>query len=233
MFVWGSLLGVILFFPPFLYALGFKGFRQKTFEVLLALVFFHLSLAVVSQALGLFNYATVLASNVLVAWVSLAKTDWAQTKRNIRAIRVDWFLVAALVIISVQLWQVHQSYTGIVTTAFEPYVFVEDLKYPYPYFSDEWVSIAFIDYCIESGSLPFVNPLWYNEFFINFEFAFHSLLSELTLFLGLNPLTQYTLLGFFSALLICVLIYFLLREYGVGRAACAGALLLVPHIVSS
>lgn len=107
------------------------------------------------------------------------------------------------------------------------------MRYPYPYFADEWYAIALIKDSIVSHSLPLWNPLDAGRpRFLNFEFAFHSFLAELMVLLGLNPLTGYTLLTMFSGLLICLLVYIFLIFDGAARwpaAITAPAILYITN----
>ena len=111
-------------------------------------------------------------------------------------------------------------------------MYVENMNYGYPYLSDEWAAISFIEYSISSGKLPIVNPLWHNEAFFNLELGFHSFLSEIVLLLNLNPLTHYVFLNIFSGMIICLLVYFILRFSKIDVFSSAVACLLVSYIIS-
>ena len=106
------------------------------------------------------------------------------------------------------------------------------MKYSYPYFSDEWVAVSFAQYSLESGKLPLVNPLWYDVDFPNFELPFHSFVSEILLLLNLSPLTHYTILAIFSGIVICLLVYFILRINHIDKLISALASLSVLYIVN-
>lgn len=197
---------------------------------------FHLAVGVLLQALGIFRYSFVLGINVLVALAVLVKTDFKQLSENLKSInlrKLDWVLLFIVVVLFIQLYSVHYDYTGKITTINTNYRDAKNMKYPYPYFSDEWSAVALIRYSIDSGKLPLVNPFWHNSPFPNFELPFHSFVSEIILFLNLNPLTHYTLLSLFSGLLICLLVYFILRINKINKFASAVACLSVPYIINS
>jgi len=107
------------------------------------------------------------------------------------------------------------------------------MRYAYPYYSDEWSAVSFIKYSIEYGKLPFANPLWHNSYFPNLEFAFHSFLSGLFLLLDLNPLINYGLFALFFGILICIIVYFVLRLNNADKLPSAIAVLSIPYIVNS
>jgi len=109
---------------------------------------------------------------------------------------------------------------------------VEGTKYTYPYFSDEWTAVSLIKYSIETGKLPLKNPLWHNAPFPNFELPFHSFISGIILLLSLDPLTQYVILTIFSGLIICLLVYFILRVNKVSKIVSAISCLSVLYIVN-
>ncbi|MBT7706744.1 hypothetical protein HN747_04830 [archaeon] len=87
----------------------------------------------------------------------------------------------------------------------------ENIKYPYPYFSDEWYAIAFVKQSITNHVLPFKNPFYPESSFVNLEFISHSFISEITLLLRLDPVLDYTKLTIGFNMLIILLIYLFLR----------------------
>jgi len=227
-----TIIGLILLLVPFLLIIKFEDKKKGFFYILSFLIAFHLFVAVLTQAFHIFNYGVVIGINAFTALVVLVKTDFKELAESLKKIKIDWILIFVIIILFIQLSSVHYDYTGKVTTVIEPYREVENMNYPYPYFSDEWSAISLIQYSTASGSLPLVNPLWYNIPFPNFELPFHSFVSEIILLLDLNPLTQYTILTIFSGLLICLLIYFILRFNKINKFVSATACLSVLYVVN-
>ena len=95
-------------------------------------------------------------------------------------------LVAIFIIIVsfICFYSVHYNYAGKVTTINEPFKEVKNMKYDYPYFSDEWSSVSLIQYSLDNHKLPLVNPLWYNKYFPNPTIAFHK--SSILFFISTN-----------------------------------------------
>lgn len=231
-----TILGLILLLFPFLLIYKFKDKKTGFACILSLLMAFHLILAVFLQFFGIFNYLLILGINLIAALIISRKINFKTLTENIKNInpkKIDWVLIFVIIILFIQLYSVHYDYTGIVTSTNESYKEVKNMKYPYPYFSDEWSAVTFIKYSIESGKLPLTNPYWYNNFFPNLELPFHSFLSEIILLLNLNPLTHYTILTLFSGILICILVYFILRINKIGKLASSIASLSIPYIVNS
>jgi hypothetical protein len=229
-----TLLGMILLLIPFLLIWKFEDKKLGFAYILSFLIAFHLIVAVVTQALGIFSYNLVLGINGFLALIILIKTNFKQIYKNLKLIKIlkiDWILIFVIIVVFIQLYSVHYNYTGEITTV-HGFTKIENMKYPYPYFSDEWVAVSLIQYSIGSGKLPLVNPLWHNSHFVNFELPFHSFISEIILLLDLNPLTQYTILTIFTGILLCLLVYFILRTNGISRIVSGIASLSVSYIVN-
>lgn len=236
-----TIIGLILLLIPFLLIDKFKTGNKKLgfFYILSFLIGFHLFVAIITQTFGIFNYWVILLVNIVVGGFVLycvcfrggGLNGFGKIVNNLKKIKIDWMLVFVILVLGVMLYSVHYNYTGKVSTAVEG-IEVENMRYNYPYYSDEWSAVSLIQYSIDSGKLPLINPLWPEYSFPNFELPFHSFLSEIMLLLGLNPLTQYTILSFFSGLLICLLVYFVLRVNRVKRFPSAIACLSIPFIIN-
>ena len=151
---------------------------------------------------------------------------------NMRKIKIDWMLVLIIIVLFISLYSVHYNYTGKMSTVNVAALDVKNAKFIYPYYSDEWISVSLIKYSIDSSSLPLANPLWKYQFFQNFEFASHSFLSLLFLIMGLNPLTHYSALSLFFGILICILVYFILRFNNIEKISAGLASLLTLYITN-
>jgi len=226
------ILGLILLLMPFLLIYKFKDKRIGFFYILSFLIGFHLLIAVLTQLFHIFNYASVVGIVLITDLIILSKINFKEFLGSLKKIKIDWILVFVIIILFIQLFSIHYNYTGNVTTVFESSKEVKNMKYVYPYFSDEWSAVALIKYSIVSGQLPLKNPLWGNADFPNLELPFHSFISEIILLLGLDPLTQYSFLTIFSGILICVLIYFILRFNNLGKLASSIISLSIPYFIN-
>jgi len=227
-----TIIGVIVLLIPFLLLYRFKDKKEGLCTILAFLLIFHLAVAVITQALGIFNYFVVLFISAVADIFILARINYKELKTQLKRIKLDVVLIAVIVIAFLYLYSVHYNYTSTVTSATAGFVEVKNMKYPYPYFSDEWSAVSLIKYSISSGKLPLVNPLWHNEPFNNLELPFHSFVSEIILVLGLNPLTQFTLLHIFTGIIICVLVYFVLRANEISKLASSIPSLSLLYIVN-
>src|SRR3989338_4360518 len=237
-----TIFGFILLGAPFLLIREWKDKKLGFAYLFSFFLAFHLSTALLTQAFGVFTYPVVIAVHAvaLIAVVIRIKfwkfftfpQDAALFWRKTRG--VDWVLVLVLVIAFIHLYPVHYNYSGKYTVVtIDQYQEIENARYPYPYFSDEWYAIALIKDAISSRSLPFRDPLVHGHPpFVNLEFAFHSLLAELVLLLDLDPLTDYVNMIIVAGVLICALAYLFLRFDGVGRLPSALAASAVLYITN-
>ncbi|MDD5193949.1 MAG: hypothetical protein PHF67_05190, partial [Candidatus Nanoarchaeia archaeon] len=226
-----TIIGIILLLVPLLSINFFKDKKKGFFYVLTLLIFFHVFVALLTQFFGIFSYTLVLVINIVFCIGVLTKTNWRSLKPNIKG-KIDWIFIFVVIVLFIELFSVHYNYSGKIVNI-NGVEEAKNMKYVYPYYSDEWSAISFIKYSINSGKLPFVNPLWYNSYFPNPEFVFHSFLSELFLLLNLNPLTNYSLFALFFGILICLFVYFVLNLNKIGRFPSAVAALSIPYIVNS
>lgn len=230
-----TILGLMLLVIPFLLLSRFQDKKKGFFYILSFLIFFHLTLAVITQSLGIFRYNIILVINIVLSFIAIFKTNWKIIKENLKNIKIDWILIFVILIVSIELFSVHFNYTGKISdinNLNQNLKEVKNMKYIYPYFSDEWAAVSLITYSIENKNLPFANPLWKNSYFPNLEFAFHSFLSEFFLLLNLNPLTSYVIFSAIAGILICFLVYFILRFNNIERFASAFSALSIPLIVN-
>ncbi len=217
-----TIIGLILFLSPFLLLEKFRNKRDGFLKILTLLITFHLFLAILSQVFNVFFYSLVLVINGLLLGIVFVKTNFSnlfeELKKGVK--KIDWVLVSVIVISAICLFSVHYNYTGTITSFEETnriYKEVENFKYSYPYFSDEWYAVSLIEYSIDSHSLPLENPLSNTLGLVNLEFPFHSFLSEIILLLDLKPLIRYSLLASFSGILICLIIYLFFKGNGINN----------------
>lgn len=229
--------GIILFLVPFLLAFGFKDRRQGLLYILTADIAFHIAIALFTQAFHIFLYPIVLWINlalaIIVVLIILIKPKKFSHKPT-SGIKQSWLVTAAFLIIFLNLWSVHNDYSGSVSTI-NGLMSVHSERYLYPYFSDEWSGVAYINYSIDQNSLPTVNPLINGsgqKNIPNVFVAFFSLLAELCLLLNIVPLTGYAVLALFSGLTICGLIYWLMRENGIAEFPALISALSLPYIIN-
>lgn len=227
-------IGLILLLIPFLLIHKFKNKQIGFAYISCFLLAFHLILPLLLQSLRIFKYLLVLGINILIIIIISRKLNFKhlfQSIKNLDIKGINWTLIFIIIILFIQLYSIHYNYSGDISTI-KGFSKVSNMKYPYPYFSDEWSAVSMIQYSTSSGRLPIVNPLWGNSPCLNFELPFHSFVSEIILLLNLNPLTQYTILTIFSGILICVLVYLILRVNKINKLASSVACLSVPYIVN-
>jgi len=198
--------------------------RHRFASALLTLLGIHTIVALLSQAAGIFTYPVVLgfhAASILgmLYWVRLPRistgapvfsTVWIALKQT------DLYLLLVLVISVSYLALPHFNYTGLISHATEPEkTLVDDYAYTYPYFSDEWYTIAIARQTITEQAFPQSNPL---EVFAppirNIEGSFHALVAEITVFYRLDLLQHYVLLSIVINALIIAALYLLGRALG-------------------
>lgn len=255
-------LGFALLLSPFLLLSRFQDKKIGIVTILTLVIAFQLALAFVTQLFGIFYYAPILISNILFSFVVIFLL-LKKTHKNIdfkkmgkAFLRMDFALILLIAVAAFYLLSVHYNYSG-------KYLTVEDvgtfktaahLKYPYPYYSDEWYSVAFIKNSIASGGLPVKNLFYVNipenirnkyyhdnadqnslntYYFNNLELPFHSFLAELTLLLKLDPLKNYILLSVGINLTILMLIYLFLRLNGISKLTANIATLSALFITNS
>ena len=193
---------------------------------------FHVAVSFVTQLLHIFNYPVLIVLNIgfIVSLYYLSggilnKKSWSIFKDN-------WFLILVLVVIILQLVSIRFSYTGPVQTM-RGATQVENSNYPYPYFSDEWVSVSLVKYSIANHALPTANPLYHDVPLPNILFMFTGTISEFFLLTGLDPLTTYFMLQMLIVIAICISFYILLRYYEVNSYIAAVSVVGFMYITNS
>lgn len=175
----------------------------------------------------------VLVINIIVFLTCLILFRPYKLDVRILVKKIDLHLVYVILISSIAIYLAHYHYTGTysTTTSFLNKS-TTPLTYSYPYFVDEWYSIAFIKDAISTHALPIRDPIWYGPF-TNLEMAFHSLLAGIFLLLNLNPLNDYVPFSISINVLIIVLIYMFLKVSGVKKLHSAIASLSALYIINT
>lgn len=231
------IMGLFLLFVPFLFIDFFSDKKRGFVYIFFFWALFHTFLAVFTQFFGIFYYGVILGVNLLAAVILLIlyfKTKIGK-KLLFKIPKIDWAILIVIVIAFLSLYQVHYNYTGkvnLIANQANSYHEVKNMKYVYPYFSDEWYAVSLIEGSIDYHSLPFKNT-FDNSFFPNLEMFFHSFLAEIILILGLNPLIHYNLVSLFINILIIVLAYVFLRINKVSKLASVISSLAILYIASS
>ena len=234
------IVGIILLAIPFFAVFLFHNKKRGFLYVLFFLISFQTFLALLTQLFGIFYYQVILGCNLLITFVLLIwyfknKSKFKFNLENGWFKKIDWVVFVVAIISVLTLLQVHYNYTGKFSMANDvlfQYHQAVNMKYVYPYFSDEWYAVSLVKESIASHSLPFKNP-FDNSFFPDFEVFFHSFVAETMLFFGLDPLTQYTALSVFINTIIILLAYLFLRINNASKFASAISSLLILYITSA
>ena len=233
-----TLIGIVLLFAPLLIMFLV---RDKHLGVLYGIAYgiaFELFVAVLTQALGIFSYSVVVAIHAIAVGVLLyavgKQKNWLSVYQRPIIKRVDWVLVAVVLLAALFLSRVHHGYIGSYSTVpSHEYLETASLTYTYPYFSDEWYAVALANEAIRSKSLPLANPLIpQNPPFVNFEFAFHAFIAELVVLLNLDALTDYVKLSVGVNTMLILVLYLFLRSLHTSPLAAAGGSLSALFITS-
>lgn len=228
-----SLLGLILLIAPFSLLCFFKN-KLSGFTIITTLIIAtHLLIGLLTQGLHIFYYPIILSlhllSSFIIALILIKKRRQLNFKFSLAP-----FVILAFILIFFKLWSVHNYYSGEISTIVKP-ITVTHAKLPYPFFSDEWVGVSLINYSLENNTLPNGNPLingdHYNHF-SNLLVAFFSITAELMMLLQLTPLTTYAYFSLISGLLICYLVYLLLKANQTTVTAALIGALTIPLITN-
>lgn len=241
-----TVIAIVLFTIPFLLLSLFKDKKGGFIYIVFFLLVFHTALAFFIQLFGVFYYQVILTITILADLGVLCFWFYATNLRqyNFKNISVasmvpklllmDWMLLAVIIISVASLYQVHYNYTGkisLVSDAPGEYHEVKNMKYAYPYFSDEWYAVSLINSSIDSHHLP-LNSGFNTDFFINLEMFTHSLLAHMAVLFGLIPLLHYTIFSIAINTLAVVLAYILLRINSVSKLSSAATSLSILYITS-
>lgn len=229
--------GIIVTLIPFLLIFRFKNRQQGFLYILTAVIAFHTIIAVVTQLLHIFLYPVIFGLHLAVAlgvFLFIFKQKDKFSFRNFLNFRNNWFVLAAFLIIFSNLYSVHYNYSGY-TTDYKGTQKVESANYRLPYYSDEWVGVSYVNYSINKNCLPIKNPLidgWAHEESINVFVIFFALLAELFLLINIPALIGYNILTISLGLLLCYLVYLLLRRNNIQTLPATVAVISLPYILN-
>ncbi len=230
-------IGLILFLFPLLLVYRFQDKILGFVYILSGIIAGHLIIALVTQALNIFTYPCIIFVHTIIMLLVIGDIIKDKNFRLIflKKLKVDWIFILSLIIIFIHLYQVHYNYSGKYSTVVLNPTFQEarGMVYPYPYFVDEWHAIIFTKYAIRYNTLALTNPLLpFHSLIPNFAFVFHGFLAELFVLFSLDPLKYYVPLTMICSMLICILIYWLLRYEKAGKLTAAMASLSTLYITN-
>jgi hypothetical protein len=233
-----TFLGIIIFIIPFIFVNLFKDRMVGLLTIFTASFLIHLIVALVTQSLKIFNYSTIITIYILIDVIVLSLYYFKFKNKKVPAegvIKKDKFnkalVYVAFIVVFTNLWSVHFNYSGVVNSYIGERR-VEQSTYIYPYFSDEWAAISFVNYTIGSQSLPIVNPLNNTGEFKNPLVPYFSFLSDIFVFFGLDPLNDFALVTLLVGLTICLVFLILLSSLGVDKRVSAITILTIPYITN-
>lgn len=224
-----TIFGFVVLALPFIIVFNFEDKKKGFLTILAGWTTFSLGLALISQYLHIFSYSVVLTIFLLVDFGCLF---WFYKKAKYWNLRLDWLVVLALVLVSLQFYSAHFDYSGLIGTI-NGYAKVKNYSYPYPSFSDEWVSASLVNYSINNHSLPTVNPLFGNGHWPNLFVPYFSTLSQIFLILNLNPFSDFALMSVVLGTIITGLTVIVLWCFGVGRVGIIFSILSLPLLTNA
>ncbi|MFZ4632093.1 MAG: hypothetical protein ACOYL8_02700 [Patescibacteria group bacterium] len=227
-----SLFGLILLAIPFLLVFRFIN-RYFGFAFMLGTsIALHSAIAFFTQFFHVFNYSLLITLYSVISLIILYVSVFKSNKISFK-IKPSLLVLAAFIIIIFQFWSVHSFYTGAISN-FNGHEDVYQSAYPYPYYSDEWIGVAYSNYIIDNNTLPTANPLIdiSDNNFPNIFLFFFSLIAELFLILNITPLIGYSLFSMAAWVLVCLLVFVILRTHKVSLWSSSLAILIIPYIAN-
>ncbi|MDD5069057.1 MAG: hypothetical protein PHN89_05695, partial [Candidatus Pacebacteria bacterium] len=227
------IIGIVFLFFPYLAIFTYKSAIDGFLKIFSYSALFYLAVSIGTQFFHIFKYPIILGFFALYALAWLVIIFKRRESLSLLPLKNNWIFFLALLIIFVQLFMVHRFYTGTVDT-FQGLKHVSHSSYVYPFFSDEWVTASLVNYTIDNNALPLANPFSPGASFVpNILFAFSSLLAEIFLLTGLNPVTQYYLFAIFFGVIIGASVYATLKAYEVNTYIAAATMLFALSILNS
>jgi hypothetical protein len=223
-----NILGFLLLIIPFILIFSFEN-KIKTFlYVLVGQTLLWMIFSVFLQYISFFEYSVVIIIQMIICIFSILFFIF---NKKFLKVPLNWFLLFSIFIIFVELWSLHNFYSGTINTingAME----VKGFSYTYPYFSDEWIGASIVSNIIENNTLPLFNPLDRDTYFANPLFPFFSFISTIFLILNINPYTSYYLFSIVNTILISSFIYIFLRKNNISKTVSIFSILFIPLITN-
>ncbi len=243
-----TFLGIIIFAIPFISIVLFKDKMIGFLSIFTMSFILHLLIALATQALGIFKYEVIIAIYSVLSLAILVFVYIKHPHKNHRLTsisslsflgnlikklinRQNSLVIIAFVVVFFNLLSVHYNFTGTVNSYGGSYE-VKNSTYIYPYFSDEWVAIAFVNYTIESQSIPAFNPLTEKDEYHNPLVPYFSFLSDIFLFFGFDPLDDYEFVNLLVGMFICLTFFMLLLSMGIDKRVATLSVLIIPYITN-
>ncbi len=224
-----TFLGIVLILFPYLCIFFFEN-KIRTFLYIFSIqTLSFLFISLITQYLNIFKYPVILSFYIVGLVISSAIFLKKKYKNNIK---INFILIFSIAIIFLELFSLHYSYDGVINTIAGARE-VSDFSYKYPFFSDEWVGASLVNYTVDSGKLPLINPFFKETFFANPLFLFFSFISNIFLILQINVFENYYLLSILNTIILSLLIYFYLRLRGVSLFGSIIPILFIPLITNS
>lgn len=214
-----TIFGIGIIAAPFLLIFLYRYKKRGFVEIALASIALHTVAALGLQAFRLFSYPLLFIIHGAVAvgaLIVLVRRRHQIVLPSLRSFVAPGFVITVTLI---ALLTAHYNYTGDINVVIDrTYHRVENQSYPYPYFSDEWYAIAFIEDSIETRGLPLANPIHENRpSFPNISAATHSFVASLVVLMGADPLTSYVPIGIAINTLLVLLLYCVIAVITRGR----------------
>lgn len=173
-----TIFGIILIFVPFLLVFSFPDRRRGLFYIFSFILILHSLIAFFSQLFNFFTYSNLITIYSLIdlSIIGIFIYRFEKFKPNFK-FKINFLVVIGFLIIFANLYSVHFSYSGDAIVFNNNQKKVSQAVYKYPYFSDEWIAISWINYTIENNELPIKNPLIdkIDSYFPNIFIGFFSL----------------------------------------------------------
>ncbi len=196
---------------------------------------FSILVALVTQTAGIFNYWNVLAFYFVGAVIALTtfwrQRLWTRIRFSRTTLTASLFVVIAFTIVWAEFYVVHYHYSGPVATQYGTQI-VASNGYPYPFYSDEWITAGMAQFSINQHVLPAVNPL-NGKPFPDLVLPFHALTADFFLLFGLSPVNDFATMAIIGGLITAALLYVLCRSLSLGRVGSLVAVLCLPFITNS
>jgi hypothetical protein len=225
--------GLILFITPFLLIFCFTDKKRGFLYVFVGVIGLHLLAALITQSLHIFIYPVIITIHSLVAFSAIfVFLKYKKIESFDR--KINWLAIGAFIIIIFELWSVHYFYSGSIGTI-TGRTEATKTSYPYPYFSDEWVGVSLVNYSLNNNVLSSGNSLTSSHSYGSFPntlICWFALISELFLLVNLVPLTGYAIFALITGIIACLLIYLVLRTFGLKNLTAVLGTLCVPLITN-